>query len=53
MFGKKKEKLTKEEIEEGIRLIFADSEFSHKNNLTVANTTNICRLMAQVFYFPF
>lgn len=44
---------TEEEIEEGIRGIFSDKEFSKEHHLTVANTTNICRLMAQVFYFPY
>lgn len=44
---------TETEINEGILSIFADKVFSQKCNLTVPNTTNICRLMAQVFYFPF
>ncbi len=33
--------------------VFADREFVRRNGLTVANTSNVCRLMAQVFFFPY
>lgn len=36
-----------------IREVLKDREFSEKYNLTVSNTTNVCRLMAQIFFFPY
>ena len=36
-----------------IRQVFADTEFSEKYNLTVANTANFCRLLGQVFFYQF
>jgi len=44
---------TKEQIKAEISKIFADKEFVHQHNLTVANTTNVCRLFAQLFFFPY
>ena len=41
------------QIKAAIRQIFADKEFVKKNNLSLANTTNVCRLMAHVFFFPY
>ena len=41
------------EIKAAIASLFADKDFVAKNNLTLANTTNVCRLMAQVFHFPY
>lgn len=42
-----------EEAKDLIRQVFADSDFSAEHNLTVANTANICRLLGQVFFYPF
>lgn len=36
-----------------IRQIFADEAFVKENNLTVANTANIGRLLPHVFYYPY
>lgn len=36
-----------------VRMIFADREFVKENKLTVANTTNIGRLLPQTFFYPF
>ena len=44
---------SEEEIKAAIASLFADKDFVAKNNLTLANTTNVCRLMAQVFHFPY
>ncbi len=33
--------------------VFADKEFVRAHNLTVANTTNVCRLLCQLFFFPY
>lgn len=44
---------SEEQIKEMISSIFEDKEFVQKYNLTVSNTTNICRLLAQVFYYPY
>ncbi len=41
------------EIKEKIRSLFNEGEFVQSHNLTLANTTNVCRLMAQVFHFPY
>ena len=44
---------SEEQIKKEIKEIFDDKEFSDKFNLSIANTTNICRLISQVFYFPY
>ena len=44
---------SEEEIKANIRKLFEDSDFVAKHNLSLANTTNVCRLMAQVFHFPY
>lgn len=44
---------TQEEIKSVVAQVFADKDFVKSHNLTIANTTNVCRLMAQVFYFPY
>ena len=40
-------------IKSQIAKLFNDKEFVKAYNLTLANTTNVCRLMAQVFHFPY
>ena len=44
---------TEDEIKAEIRSLFDDEAFVSDMNLTLANTTNVCRLMAQVFHFPY
>jgi len=44
---------SEEEIKDTIRQVFRDKAFVKQHNISLANTTNICRLMAQVFYFPY
>ena len=44
---------TEEEIKAAIRSLFDDQAMVDDLNLTLANTTNVCRLMAQVFHFPY
>ena len=41
------------EIKAAISEIFADREFVQANGLTVANTTNVCRLLGQIFFYPY
>lgn len=41
------------EIKAAIYEVFADREFVQTNGLTVANTTNVCRLFGQIFFFPY
>ena len=41
------------EIKTAISEVFADREFVQANGLTVANTTNVCRLLGQIFFFPY
>ncbi len=41
------------EIKQIISEIFENHDFVQKHNLTVANTTNVCRLLAQMFIFPY
>lgn len=41
------------EIKAAISEVFADREFVQTNGLTVANTTNVCRLLGQIFFFPY
>ena len=44
---------SKNEIKEMLKGIFKDKEFVAEHGLTVANTTNICRLLSQLFFFPY
>lgn len=44
---------SEEEIRAMISAIFKDRDFVKDYNLTVANSANICRFMAQIFFFPF
>jgi len=44
---------TEWEIKAQLSKIFQDKDFTHKNNLSVANTTNVCRFLAQMFFFPY
>lgn len=44
---------SEEEIKNAIKIIFSDKDFVEKYSLTLANTTNICRLLGQVFFFPY
>ncbi len=41
------------DIKAAISKVFADREFVQTNGLTVANTTNVCRLLGQIFFFPY
>ena len=41
------------EIKAAVSEVFADREFVQANGLTVANTTNVCRLLGQIFFFPY
>lgn len=41
------------EIKAAISKVFTDREFVKTNGLTVANTTNVCRLLGQIFFFPY
>jgi threonine synthase len=41
------------EIKAAISEVFADRAFVQNNGLTVANTTNVCRLLGQIFFFPY
>ena len=41
------------DIKAAVASLFTDKEFVAAHNLTLANTTNVCRLMAQVFHFPY
>lgn len=41
------------EIQMEIKKIFAQRDFAQEHNLTVTNSTNVGRLMAQIFYFPY
>lgn len=36
-----------------VREIFSDADYVQKHNLTVANTTNIGRLLPQAFFYPY
>lgn len=44
---------SEEEIKAEIAKVFADRLYVHENTLTVANTTNVCRLLGQVFFYPY
>ncbi|MCQ2592608.1 MAG: threonine synthase [Treponema sp.] len=44
---------SEEDIKAKIGQLFEDKAFVQKMNISVANTTNVCRLMAQMFYFPY
>ena len=44
---------TEAEIKAAISEVFADRDFVQANGLTVANTTNVCRLLGQIFFFPY
>ncbi len=41
------------EIKAAISEVFDDREFVQANGLTVANTTNVCRLLGQIFFYPY
>ena len=41
------------EIKAAISKVFSDHSFVHQHGLTVANTTNVCRLLGQIFFFPY
>lgn len=40
-------------IKELLSDLFLHKEFINQNNITVANTTNVCRLLSQIFFFPY
>lgn len=40
-------------IKNCISEVFTDKEYVHSKNITVANMTNVCRLLAQIFFFPY
>ena len=44
---------TEAEIKAAISKVFADRDFVQQHGLTVANTTNVCRLLGQIFFFPY
>ena len=44
---------TEAEIKAAISEVFADRSFVEANGLTVANTTNVCRLLGQIFFYPY
>lgn len=44
---------TEAEIHQKMSEVFADINFIKENNVTVANTTNVCRLLGQLFTFPY
>ena len=44
---------TEKQIKNTIRELFSDDDFTDRYDLTLANTTNVCRLMSQIFYFPY
>ena len=44
---------SEDQIKAQIAKLFSDKEFVAEHKLTLANTTNVCRLMAQVFHFPY
>lgn len=41
------------EIKAAISKVFGDRSFVQQHGLTVANTTNVCRLLGQIFFFPY
>ena len=44
---------SEQDIKSANAKLFDDDEFVKTNNLTLANTTNVCRLMAQIFHFAY
>ena len=44
---------TGEQIKAAIAEVFADREFVSAHKLTVATTTNVCRLLGQIFVYPY
>lgn len=44
---------SEEEIKTKISKIFEDSDFVNEHSLTVANTTNVCRLLGQICFYPY
>ena len=44
---------TERQIKSEISKLFTDAEFVTAKSLTLANTTNVCRLMAQIFHFAY
>lgn len=41
------------QIKKQIAEVFNDKDFIENHSVTVANTTNVCRLMGQIFYYPY
>ena len=44
---------TEAEIKAAVSQVFADREFVEQFGLTVADSTNVCRLLGQIFFFPY
>ncbi len=44
---------TEDDCNKFVREIFAERSFIEKNNITLANTVNIGRLISQAFFYPF
>ena len=44
---------SEEQIKAEISKVFSDRTYVHENTLTVANTTNVCRLLGQIFFYPY
>lgn len=41
------------EIKAAVAQVFQDKDFVEKFGLTVADSTNVCRLLGQIFFFPY
>ena len=44
---------SEDEIKAAISRVFSNKDFVREHGLTVANTTNVCRLLGQIFFFPY
>ncbi|MCR5285022.1 MAG: threonine synthase [Treponema sp.] len=44
---------SEDEIKAAISRVFSNKDFVREHGLTVANTTNVCRLLGQMFFFPY
>ncbi len=44
---------SEQEIKTALAKLFTDKKFIEEKKLTLANTTNVCRLMAQIFHFAY
>ncbi len=44
---------SEQEIKNAVSQVFQDRDFVEKFGLTVADSTNVCRLLGQIFFFPY